>query len=101
MPGSKRSSVLVAALVAALLLARPAQGSSILPGNSVTPVSFAGGFSCPIGDFAAFLGPVPWSISPFLHGGYVAGVFDRDPGAGVALEFLYQVHVDGQTAACD
>jgi hypothetical protein len=98
MSGSKRSCLLVGALVASLLAASPAQASSILPGNSVSPVDFAGGCACSplLADTGAL--PVPWFISPFLQGSYRAAVYDRDPGAGVALEFLYQVNVSNQIA---
>ena len=90
MPSSKRSWLCIGTIAALLLAAIPAQASPILPNQTVSPVDFAGGCSC--AGVLADTGDVAWNLGP-LFGTYRSVVYDRDPGAGVALEFLYQVSV--------
>jgi len=94
MPSSKRSWLCIGAIVALVLVAIPAQASPIVPGQTVSPVDFPGGCAC--SGFLADTGSLPWSIGP-IHGTYRSAVYDRDLGAGVALEFLYQVSVDADS----
>jgi hypothetical protein len=93
MRSSHHSSLLFGTLAALLLAAGPAQASPIVPGQTISPVPFAGGCPCG-GPFLADTAQLPWAIHSGLHGVYQSVVIDSDPGVGVALEFLYQIGVD-------
>ena len=97
----KKLVLLVGALVALLAIAHPSYATPINPGQTLSPVPSGGACDACPGPFVASTGnvPLPWSVSPALHGLYRSAVFDRDPGPGVLLDFLYQIGVDSNADA--
>jgi PEP-CTERM motif len=89
----------VGAVVAALAIAQPAHATPITPGQTLSPVPSGGACGGCSGPFLADTGVQAWSVSPILHGFYRSVVFDSDPGAGVLLDFYYQVVVDANADA--
>jgi len=87
------------AVVATLAIARPADATPINPGQTLSPVPSGGACGACGGPFLANTGQLGWSVSPILHGIYQSVVVDRDPGAGVLLDFYYQLLVDGNADA--
>jgi hypothetical protein len=95
----RKLALSLTAAAATLALARPADATPINPGQTLSPVPSDGACAACGGPFLADTGGAAWSIAPILHGAYRSVVFDRDPGAGVLLDFYYQIVVDGNADA--
>ena len=85
--------------MAALAIAQPVHASPITPGQTLSPVPSSGDCDGCSGPFLADTGVQAWSVNSFFHGFYRSVVFDSDPGAGVLLDFYYQIVVSANADA--
>lgn len=95
----QKLALFVASVVAVLAIAQPSNAASINPGQTLSPVPSGGDCDACSGPFLAYTGLLSWSVDSELHGLYQSAVFDRDPGEGVLLDFLYQIAVDEDAIA--